>query len=37
MWKEAVEVCMGLIEGERTPDDVKEIQKCSEIEGRAVF
>ncbi|TIP78711.1 MAG: DUF982 domain-containing protein, partial [Mesorhizobium sp.] len=24
MWKETVEVCMALIEGERTPDDVRK-------------
>ncbi|WP_246804381.1 DUF982 domain-containing protein [Mesorhizobium mediterraneum] len=33
-WKEAVEVCMSLIEGERTPDDVrKAFEAAAEEEG----
>ncbi|TIN48646.1 MAG: DUF982 domain-containing protein [Mesorhizobium sp.] len=33
-WKEAVDVCMGLTEGERTPDDVrKAVEAAAEEEG----
>ncbi|RWO26651.1 DUF982 domain-containing protein [Mesorhizobium sp.] len=33
-WKEAVAVCIGLIEGERTPDDVrKPFEAAAEEEG----
>ncbi|TIT02495.1 DUF982 domain-containing protein [Mesorhizobium sp.] len=33
-WKEAIEVCMALIEGERTPNDVrKAFEAAAEEEG----